>query len=171
MKRIAVCLLCLAAIVARAEEAPPAAVSLADFLKTQGYSEIELSENTAKQSEVEVVLNGKHSLVMLVDTGASMTLFDYDRLDDLGFELEKTDIEFHGVGGKQRLYSAQAANMELGGAETGPISLLVGDLSDFKKTLTAFGSRPVDGLIGHDFLSRYSAVIEVKHSKLYLRIR
>lgn len=169
MTRFLIAAVCVLSLSARADEvAPP---SLADFLKAQGFVEIELSESTTKQAEVEVILDDKHPLVMIVDTGATMTLFDRDKLEGLDYELEETNIEFHGVGGKQRLYSTQVKNVAIGGAATGPISVVAGDLGELRKTMRGFGSREIDGLIGHDFLSRYSAVIEVKHSRLYLRIR
>jgi predicted aspartyl protease len=167
---LAVLILLSISPLARAEgETCPAALS--DFLKAQGYSEIELSQSTAKQFEVEATLNGSSPLLLILDTGASMTLFDRDKLEGLGLEFTKTDIDFTGIGGKQRLYSADIKNLEIGSASTGPMTILSADLSDFRKQQKSFGSRPADGLIGADFLSRYSAILEVKHSKLYLRTR
>jgi len=169
--------LCLAlAPLARAQQpAAPAPAScpdsLAVFLGGQGFSAIELSQNTAKQFEVEAKLNGTVPLLLVVDTGASMSMLDRDKLEAAGLEWEKTAIELSGFGGTQKLYSAQIANLAIGGAETGPMSIFGADLSDLQATQKRIGSRPVDGLIGADFLARYSAVIEVKHSMLYLRTR
>jgi predicted aspartyl protease len=151
----------------RAEPCPD---SLSAFLADRGFVEIELSENTAKQFEVEAELNGE-ILLLILDTGASHTLFSRDRLEDLGLDLERTRIEFSGIGKKQRLYSTEIRNLKIGSASTGPISIFAADLSHFQEMLRNTGSRAADGLIGADFLSRWSAVIEVKHSKLFLRIR
>ncbi|HTO71845.1 MAG TPA: retropepsin-like aspartic protease [Myxococcota bacterium] len=161
---------CLAGGRARAQgAAAPCPSELGEFLKSQGYSAIELSQNTAKQFEVEATLNGKIPLLLLVDTGASMTVFDRDKLKDAGIDVEKTDLQVFGFGGDQRAYSGQIQTLAIGSAQMGVTSILGVDLSDFQKQQKKIGSRPIDGLIGSDFLSRYSAVIEVKHSILYLR--
>lgn len=151
----------------QAEDCPD---SLREFLERKGYVEIELAENTAKQFEVEVTLNGE-SLLLIVDTGASHTIFSKDRLKKMGLELEKTNIEFTGIGKKQRVYSAQVEDLTISGASTGPIAILAADLSHMRAMLRGYGSRQPDGLVGADFLARYSAVLEVKYSKMYLRIR
>jgi len=123
----------------------------------------------AKQFEVEAKLNGSRPLLLIVDTGATMTLLDRDKLEDAGLEFEKTDVRLSGFGGEQRLYSSQIANLAIGSAETGPMTIFGADLGTLQEAQRKYGSRPVDGVIGSDFLSRYSAVIEVKHSMLYLR--
>ena len=152
---------------ASAEECPD---SLSDFLVGRGFVEVELSENTAKQFEVEAELNGE-TVLLIIDTGSSHTIFSRDRLKKLGLDLEKTQIEFSGIGKNQRLYSAEIENLQISGASTGPMSILAADLSHVRKMLRSTGSRAVDGLIGADFLSRWSAVLEVKRSKLFLHIR
>lgn len=158
---------CLAARHAGAQSNCP--TELGVFLKSQGYLAIELSQNTMKQFEVEATLNGKVPLLLLVDTGASMTLFDRDKLKDAGIEFEKTDLQVFGFGGDQRAYSGQIQTLDIGSASMGATSIFGVDLSDFQKQQKKMGSRPIDGVIGSDFLARYSAVIEVKHSILYLR--
>jgi len=175
MKTLALCLVLLLAPLARAQQpaaAPPGCPdSLGAFLAGQGFSSIELSQNTAKQFEVEAKLNGTVKLLLIVDTGASMSMLDRDKLEEAGIEWEKTEIELAGFGGSQKLYSAQIANLTIGTAETGQMSIFGADLSELQATQKRMGSRPVDGLIGADFLARYSAVIEVKHSTLFLRTR
>jgi predicted aspartyl protease len=150
-----------------AQECPS---SLPEFLQEKGYAEVELSENTTKHFEVEAVLNGE-SLLLIVDTGASHTLFSRDRLQALGLDLEETRIEFSGIGKKQRLYSTEVDDLLIGGASTGPISILAADLGHFREMLRDSGSRAADGLLGADFLARWSAILEVKHSRLYLRLK
>jgi hypothetical protein len=100
-----------------------------------------------------------------------MSMIDRAKLEAAGLEFEKTDIQLSGWGGNQKLYSAQISNLAIGSAETGQMSIFGADLSELQETQRKMGSRPVDGLIGADFLARYSAVIEVKHSMLYLRTR
>lgn len=150
-----------------AEECPD---SLSDFLQDRGFVEVELSENTAKQFEVEAEINGERFL-LIVDTGASHTLLSRERIKDLGLDLEKTNVEFSGIGKRQRLYSTEIEDLQIGGASTGPISIFAADLSHLQKMLRSAGSRAADGLIGADFLTRWSAVLDVKYSKLFLRIR
>ena len=169
MKRVVVWVVVVLALARGADAGCPD--SLQEFLATQGYVEIELSENTAKQFEVEATLNGSEPVLLIVDTGASQTLFSKDRLEKLGLRLEKTQVDIYGLGGKQRVSSAEIRDLAIGSASTGPISVLAADLSKLREDLKGLGSRPIDGVIGSDFMSRYSAVIEVKHSKLYLRIR
>ncbi len=94
-----------------------------------------------------------------------------DRLEDLGLDLKKTAIEFSGIGKKQRLYSTEVDDLSIGGASTGPISIFAANLGHLRKMLRETGSREPDGLLGADFLARWSANVEVKHSKLYLRLK
>ena len=164
-------LACLAHGQEPAAAAPACADSLGAFLKAEGFSAVELSQNTAKQFEVEAKLNGSIPLLLVVDTGASMSMLDRDKLEEAGLEFEKTDLQMTGLGGNQKLYSTQISNLSIGSADTGQMSIFGADLSDLQETQRKIGSRPVDGLIGADFLARYSAVIEVKHSMLYLRTR
>ena len=161
-----VCLLPLS-VPAFAEECPD---SLSGFLQRRGFVEVELSENTAKQFEVEAEINGE-PLLLIVDTGASHTIFSRDRIKELGLDLEETQVEFSGIGRTQRLYSTEIKNLRIGGASTGPISIFAADLSHLQKMLRSGGSRAADGLIGADFLTRWSAVLDVKYSTLFLRIR
>jgi predicted aspartyl protease len=168
MKAILLSLLSL--LVASPAVAEDCAASLQAFLLERGYAEIELSENTAKQFEVEAVLQGK-PLLLLVDTGASHTLFSKDRLESLGFDLQKTNVEFSGIGKTQRLYSTEIEDLVIGGASTGPISIFAADLEHMREILRSAGSREADGLLGADFLTRWSAVVEVKQSRLYLRLK
>lgn len=161
----------LAAGAARALECPEGCPeSLASFLAGRGYVEVELSENTTGQFEVEATLDGER-LLLLVDSGSSHTLFSRARLEELGMELEETRIEFSGFGSTQRLQSAQTEDLVIGGASTGPISVFAADLEHLRSRLEQAGSRPVDGVLGADFLGRWSAVLQVKRSKLFLRIR
>jgi hypothetical protein len=97
-------------------------------------------------------------------------MLDREKLGNAGIEFEKTEVQMTGWG-NQKPYSAQIANLVIGSAETGQMSIFGADLSELQETQRKIGSRPVDGLIGADFLARYSAVIEVKHSTLYLRTR
>jgi len=150
-----------------AEECPDA---LSGFLEGRGFVEVELSENTAKQFEVEAEINGE-PLLLIVDTGASHTIFSRDRIEELGLDLEKTQVEFSGIGKKQRLYSTEITDLRIGGASTGPISIFAADLSHLQKMLRGTGSRAPDGLVGSDFLTRWSAILDVKYSTLFLRIR
>lgn len=144
--------------------------SLNKFLEKQGYAEIDLSENTLKQFEVDVSLNGT-PLLLLVDTGASHTFLSRKRLTELGFDLEKTSLEVSGIGQKQFAYSTEIDDLVIGSASTGPMSIYAVDLSTMRDLLRESGSRVPDGLLGSDFLTRWSAVLEVKQSRLFLRIQ
>jgi hypothetical protein len=78
---------------------------------------------------------------------------------------------FSGIGKKQGLYSTEIDDMLIGDASTGPISIFAADLAHLRKMLRATGSRAPDGLLGADFLSRWSAVVDVKRSRMFLRLK
>ncbi len=144
--------------------------SLSQFLALRGYSEVDLSENSAGQFEVDAVINGSHSARLLVDTGASRTLFGSHSFKSWGIRTKKTSIELTGIGKKQKLQSAELSNLSIGNADSGPITVFVADISFYNRQLEAIGSGEIQGLIGSDFLNKYSAILEIKNSKLYLRV-
>jgi len=80
-------------------------------------------------------------------------------------------VQAAGIGGNQSLFSLDLENLALGGLDTGPATVFAMNLSDLRKTLESAGSRAVDGIIGQDFLARYSAILDIRRSKLYLHVR
>jgi predicted aspartyl protease len=145
---------------------------LATFLAHQGFAKVQLNRTPLGAFEVEASINGNHNALLIVDTGASHTVFDKDRMKDMGLTLYKTEVQMRGVSGKtDKIMGTDITDLIIGDAHAGPMSLFVADLSSITNVQRSSGTKRVDGLIGLDFLTRYSSIIDIKHSILYLRVK
>ncbi len=122
---------------------------------------------------VDVSVNG-HPLRMLVDTGASRTVFDRQTLVEL-LELEETDL-FSNEGpsggiGTSNLESSITRIRELCLGECclkDYMTALI-DLGNVHDLYDAIGLLKIDGILGGDLLMETKAVIDYRKARLTLR--
>jgi hypothetical protein len=103
--------------------------------------------------------------------GSNRTLFDIKKIKKLKIEMKNSTMKLESITGKQDVKTADIRNIKIGKANTGPMTVHVTELDYLNKQLKAFGNNEIDALIGADLLTIYSAVIDVKNSKLYMRIK
>ncbi len=106
---------------------------------------------------IEAVANGVE-LSLLIDTGATYTLIDEDKLPSI--TLEK-DITLNTAGG---LIGANFAHLE---------SFILDkiELKSFKVTISSFKNREFDGLLGMNFFKRFDFKIDQHKNLLYLKMK
>lgn len=139
--------------------------SLIDCLESLSYSAIQLTPNMYGHFEMEAKLDGKHPIVLIVDTGSSMSLLSKSLLDSLGYStFSVPDPQ------GRKLWRVRIDSLSFGKANTGRKELLVGNLDEMFPGFNVYGNQ-IHGLIGSDILSRYSAIIDIEWSRLYLQVR
>jgi hypothetical protein len=152
-------------------DAKPAG-ELEQILKERGYKAIPLERSRA--SYVVVICSvGDKKLRLAFDTGAPVSLLDEKRTEKLKIEWEKTD-DFGapgGVAGGSYTKSCKIEVMELNGFKAHGIRFYNHDLASANKALLEYKEQPIDGLLGWDVLRDYSAIIDVRALRFYLRTR
>jgi len=140
-------------------------------LTQHGYSEMQLSRNANGQFETTVQISEKDVLRVLIDTGSNRTLFDLKKIKKLKYELKNVTMKLQTVSGEQEIKTTDIKNIKIGNANTGPMTIYLTDLDYINKQLKNFGNNTVDGVWGNDLLTLYSAIIDIKNSKLYMRVK
>lgn len=106
---------------------------------------------------IPVQING-HPASMIVDTGSEGSLLSPEAAERFDVQLDPSvHTVMRGTGGMGRMVpNVILRSLRLGGLETGPVSVPVGDLPG--KPVT---QPPVEGLVGGDLLSRYDVEFNV----------
>lgn len=119
---------------------------------------------------IHLRINGK-SANAIIDTGASKTVFDKERItaflkkeklsdnDRLSTGLGTTSMQSHAV---------TLGNMHIGKLAVKNYASVILDLSHVNKTYEALGLLPIDGVLGSDLLETYRAVIDYGKKLLVL---
>ena len=143
--------------------------NLGNVLRRQGYVEIPLARIVYSEFEFRAKINDAEFL-MLVDSGAAVTLLDRRQALAAGLRLENTDVSIGGAGGvRQRLQLARAQSLRAGGFRSGPFQVGVSDLSTLNAQFAQSGRPPLGGYLGSDFLRAKNAIIDCANLRLYLR--
>ena len=120
---------------------------------------------------IEAVVNEK-PVRLLVDTGASKTVFDKTRLQPLveeGAEKEFEDLEQLSTGLGTNSMQGQVAELSLfqfGNIEIENYPVVVLDMEHVNQSYEMLGDRGIDGVLGSDILKKYDAVIYFKKKVL-----
>jgi hypothetical protein len=115
-------------------------------------------------------VNGK-SATMLIDTGASKTVFDKGRLlrfvKETGFTaLEKLSTGIGTV--KMETQSAVLKKFQVGKLTLQKFETIVIDLSHVNETYARLDLPAIDGVLGSDLMVHYDALIDYKKKKMTL---
>lgn len=108
---------------------------------------------------------------LLVDTGSGYIVLDGDtarKALDLSLKNHPMAKTLNNAGEEVPMQMASGAKLKVGIAETGE-DLLVTDLDALKAAVEQNYDGTFAGILGNSLLTRYSAIIDVKDSKLYLR--
>lgn len=125
--------------------------------------------------------NGCHPLVsaringtrirMVIDTGASQTVFDHERIEQiLGKDsMEKIKVLSAGLGtSKMKSMLVRIEKLQLGDMVFKNSGFVALDLSHVNKSYEMMGMKPIDGVIGGDILKRTKAVIDYGKKEMKL---
>jgi len=118
---------------------------------------------------IEIFIN-EQAANMIIDTGASRTVFDSNRImkfvSDENLEFEKNEKLSTGLGTNS--LESQAIELEkiqLGELEIEKYKAVVLDMSHINQSYSAIKIPEIDGVLGGDLLKKYNAEISY-HSKL-----
>lgn len=108
---------------------------------------------------VSAKINGGEAVTLILDTGADQTMVTPQALGKLGIPLDQAHRQrIKGVGGIVDAGVAWVNSVEVGDAKTGPLQVVVHDAD----------LRQADGLLGRDFLDRFTVTIDAKESVVTL---
>ena len=122
---------------------------------------------------VDCMINKTISCSLIIDTGASKTVFDYNLLNLISEKIEKSEeIKSAGVGGEITMSEfANISNFKIGELEIENLETVLIDLSNVNEIYEPIIKKKIWGLIGGDFLLKYKSKIDYKTKILTIRIR
>lgn len=106
---------------------------------------------------------------LLIDTGASHTIFDTSLIPPADGKIEK-EIQSAGIqAGELKSSIGYIRKFRIGQLKRKNWTVVLIDLSHVNDLYKKFSSKHVAGLIGSDFLLKYNAIIDYKRKELVLR--
>lgn len=116
---------------------------------------------------VPVQANNKPFLFLL-DTGASQSAFDSNRLHPATFG-GKVEVLIYGAtvaNRKTPVEWARLRTLQVGERKTSNFLISFVDLAFVNRSYRYYGDPPIDGILGQDFLLQHRAVIDVGNNEL-----
>lgn len=107
---------------------------------------------------------------LLIDTGASNSCMDLEHKER--FKLEKIGASFEASGAGEDKMKAAFSNdckLQLGKYTMGLFAFMLLDMQHINKSLLAQNSKPIDGILGADFLTKNKALIDYAHHYLWVK--
>lgn len=145
-------------------------MSLVEFLNQSGYIRILLYRSGVGHFHTNGLLNDRQ-ISVLVDTGASNTVFSLDLALQMNLPVTKLSMFGGGAGAAQlEIHQIREAQFLLGDIKPKVSTLLTMDLSHVNQALAIRNSSPIDAVLGTDVLEAHSAVIDYGSSSLYLKM-
>jgi hypothetical protein len=159
---------CLMLAISTFQAAPPVDNQpLEKALQELGYTGIRLRKTATNQFEIDATVNGSKPIPMLLSFQAVNTIFNTQRMKELGLNFEKAGQEFEVSGDRDELYVLRTDSIKIGDGKIGPEEVMCIDFSEF----SAFEDYRVSGMLGRDFLIKYNAIIDFSDQKLYLKTK
>ncbi len=109
---------------------------------------------------------------LLIDTGASRTVFDRTRIFNYvtDVELEDQDKLSTGLGtDSMPTSSTTLKQFKIGDVKIKNFHAILLDLSHVNSSYEKMGYSPIDGVLGSDVMNKYQAVIDYKKRRLTLK--
>jgi hypothetical protein len=140
------------------------------FLKSQGYTSINLKKTSTNHYQIEATLNNIEGLFIL-DTGASNTCSDLTQLEKFKLISQKSEIKASSATDLMQETKVSNKNkLEIGKWVNNSCSLVLFDLNHINSALSEREIQKVDGIIGADTLKKGKAIIDYEKSRLYLKL-
>jgi predicted aspartyl protease len=132
-----------------------------------------LIDNDGMHLLVKIKINNRVAR-MIVDTGASRTVLDKNRIHRFVKEnnFEKHDSLSTGLGtNNMESHIAEIKKLEVGSWKLENIVLVLLDLSHVNVSYGHIGIKEIDGVLGGDILSKYDALIDYGKKQMVLKIK
>lgn len=130
-------------------------------MKTEIPLRVLAIENDGFHLLIKVLVNNKKAN-MLIDTGASKTVFDKNRINNF---VEETEFDLNdklstGLGtNTMESHIAIIRELSMGGITISDYTTILLDLSHVNHSYQQLSIKPIDGVIGSDILKEFRAVI------------
>ena len=140
------------------------------FLKSQGYTSINLKKTGTNHYQIKAILNDIEGLFIL-DTGASNTCTDLTQLEKFKLISETSKIKASSATDLMQETKVSKKNkLQIGKwiSKSSPIVLF--NMNHINKALNEREVQKVDGIIGADTLKKGKAIIDYGGNRLYLKL-
>jgi predicted aspartyl protease len=131
---------------------------------------IQAIENDGYHLLTSILINGKKAL-LIIDTGASRSVFDETRIVDFIGHNNLTEHDKLSSGlGTNTMTSKKVVleSLELNGLVLNNYEATILNLHHVNQSYQKIGLAPIDGILGGDILTDYHAVIDYKNATLTL---
>lgn len=121
---------------------------------------VKLRCNATQHLWCKAQINGKKAR-LLIDTGASNSCLNWECLENFNVETEGDAFEASGATeGKISAIQSKPCSLRLGKIQLSDFSFMILDMEHINTSLLHHGAKPIDGIIGADFLLQYNVVID-----------
>lgn len=122
---------------------------------------------------MKLKINGKNAR-MLIDTGASRTVFDLERIQDYVSEKKFEDHDKLSTGlGTDSMPTSTVVikSLKIGELKLHDFPAVLLDLKHVNSTYNKLGYDSIEGVLGNDILVKYKAIINYKKLELTLSLK
>jgi hypothetical protein len=139
------------------------------FIK-EGYVSIPFSFNGVGHPMIKATLANNVEIDLLLDTGASINLLDYEFAKELNLSLTLTEGKGGGAGGLMfDIYSLDNIILEINGQDFKFDSFFSMDLSSMREALTGTGAtEEINGILGFGFFQMTKCFIDYSGSRIFI---
>ena len=140
------------------------------FLKSQGYTSINLKKTGTNHYQIKAILNDIEGLFIL-DTGASNTCADLTQTEKFKLISEKSKIKASSATNlMQETKISKKNKLQVGKWNSKSCSVVLFDMNHINTALNERKIQKVDGIIGADTLKKGKAIIDYEKNRLYLKL-
>lgn len=141
---------------------------VASVLSKLSYVNVHLFR-TARGFEIIAQVDHHDNARLLVDTGSTRTILDESWMRKRDYRFMKATGPLRGIGGQVEVKTAAVKNIKVGHCSTGPTIVAISSLEHVNGIRKGGEQNSIDGILGVDFLTRHSAIMDTKRSVLYLK--
>jgi len=136
----------------------------------EGYVSIPFSFNGVGHPMIKATLANNVEINLLLDTGASINLLDYEFAKELNLSLTLTEGKGGGAGGLMfDLYSLDNIILEINGQDFKFDSFFSMDLSSMREALCGTGAtEEINGILGFGFFQMTKCFIDYSGSRIFI---
>jgi predicted aspartyl protease len=140
------------------------------FLKSQGYTSINLKKTGTNHYQIKAILNDIEGLFIL-DTGASNTCADLTQTEKFKLVSENSKIKASSATNlMQETKISKKNKLQVGKWNSKSCSVVLFDMNHINTALNERKIQKVDGIIGADTLKKGKAFIDYEKNRLYLKL-
>ena len=140
------------------------------FLKSQGYTSINLKKTGTNHYQIKAILNDIEGLFIL-DTGASNTCADLTQTEKFKLVSENSEIKASSATNlMQETKISKKNKLQVGKWNSKSCSVVLFDMNHINTALNERKIQKVDGIIGADTLKKGKAIIDYGKNRLYLKL-